>query len=40
MLMGIENDLLWEHNFSVAAGVFPVGLLAYKFSMVCAVNWP
>jgi len=27
-------------EFSIAVGVFPVELLAYHVSMVCAANWP
>ena len=26
--------------FFMAVGVFPVELLAYEVSMVCAANWP
>ena len=27
-------------EFFIALGVFPVELLAYQVSMVCAANWP
>ena len=27
-------------EFSIAIGVFPVELLDYQVSMVCAANWP
>ena len=27
-------------EFFIAIGVFPVELLAYQVSMVCAANWP
>ena len=37
---GLEkSELTWEHNF-FAIAVFPVELLDYQVSMVCAVNWP
>ena len=29
-----------ETEFFIAVGVFPVELLAYQVSMVCAANWP
>ena len=29
-----------ETLFFIAIGVFPVELLDYQVSMVCAVNWP
>jgi len=39
---GLEkSELPWEQNiFVIAVGTFPVGLLAYQVSMVCAANWP
>ena len=29
-----------ETEFVIAVGVFPVELLVYQVSMVCAANWP
>ena len=29
-----------EMEFFIAVGVFPVELLAYQASMVCAATWP
>ena len=29
-----------ETEFFIAVGVYPVELLAYQVSMVCAANWP
>ena len=38
---GLEkSELPWERNFCIAVGVFPVELLDYQVSMVCAANWP
>ena len=38
---GLEkNGLPWKRNFLIAVGVYPVELLAYQVSMVCAANWP
>ena len=38
---GLEkSELPWEHSFFIAIGVFPVELLDYQVSMVCAANWP
>ena len=35
---GLEkSELPWEQNFK-ALGLFPVDLLAYQVSMVCAAN--
>jgi len=36
---GLEkSELLWEHNFFTAIGVFPVELLAYQVSVDSAAN--
>ena len=38
---GLEkSELPWEQIFFIAKGVFPVELLDYQVSMVCAANWP
>ena len=39
---GLEkSELPWEHRFFYSHWcVFPVELLDYQVSMVCAVNWP
>ena len=41
---GLEkSELPWEQNFyshRCPIGVFPVELLDYQVSMVCAANWP
>ena len=36
--MGIENELPWERNFFLAAGMFPVELLAYQVWSVLEIG--
>ena len=33
-----KRELPWEQNFIIAVGELPVELLAYKVSMISAVN--
>ena len=37
---GLEKRVAMGTEFFIAVGVFPVEILDYQVSMVCATNWP